>query len=339
MGVRTALLVLLVAAACRRSAEPPPRARDAAGPLRAYDPSTSIPVEEKRVEELPPELQDAVRARAAQQAAGLEGARVELRRAWAHAGPASFAPGAGARLVAVDVDIQLSTGGGFDPDDIELVDADRGESFGSDPEIHRLTGDGQVADWDDPVFTDPDRIRMLLVYAAPRATTRIKLSYWGREVGGATVIAPNGPSVPVESRRVVSHAAAGAAPLAGYLRHRVLIEATNWSRIRRPDWFTLAYRLAGKDRIAEADHFIELDQAGRPIDAPLAKRPLVVPLRRFVIEFWLVEGGTQIVFNEFGRRTPLPASALVLSPAAEKALARAQPDLDASHYHPDLEAE
>ncbi|HEY8142831.1 MAG TPA: hypothetical protein VIG06_09170 [Kofleriaceae bacterium] len=337
--MRTALLFLVVVAGCRRSAEPPQRARDDAGLLRKYDPSTSIPVEQKRVEDLPPELQETVRAQAAQQAAGLEGARVELRRAWAHGGPASFAPGAGARLVAVDVDIQLSTGGGFDPDDLELVDADRGESFGSDPEIHRLTGDGQVADWDDPVFTDPDRIRMLLVYAAPRATTRIKLSYWGRDVGGAAVIAPSGPNVPVESLRVVSHATAGAAPLAGYLRHRVLIEAKSWSRIARPDWFTLAYRLTGKDRFADGDHFIEVDQAGSPIDAPLAKRPLVVPVRRFVIEFWLVEGGTELAFNQFGRRTPLPASALVLSPAAEKALARAQPDLDASHYHPDLESE
>jgi hypothetical protein len=336
--VRTALLVLLAAAGCRRSAEPPPPARDAAGPLREYAPETSIPVEARRVEDLPPELQDAGRAPAAQQAGGLEGARVELRRAWVHGGPASFAPGVGARLVAVDLDIQLSTGGGFDPDDLELLDADRGESFGSDPEIHRLTGDGQVADWDDPVFTDPDHIRMLLLYAAPRATGRIKLSYWGRDVGGAAVIAPRGPSVPVESHRVISHAAAGEAPLAGYLRHRVLIEARNWSRVTRPDWFTLAYTLTGKDRYADGDHFIEVDQAGSPIVAPLAKRPLVVPVRRFVIEFWLKEGGRDLALNEFGRRTPLPASALVLPAAAEKALARAEPDLDASHYHPEFEA-
>lgn len=339
-GGRMAALVLVVAAGCRRHPEPRAEPRDggAAGPLRQYGPN-AIPVEQTDVDDLPPELREAVRAQAAQQAAGLQGARVELRRAYAYGARASFAPAAGARLVAVDVSIGLSGAGAFDPDDVELVDADSDESFGSDPEIHRLTDSGQAAEWEDPVFTDPDRFRMLLVYSAPRATRRVALSYWGSKIGAAATIEPSGPTIPLESHVVLSHAAAGPAPLEGYLRHRVLLEARNWSRMTRPDWFTLAYSLAGKEKFADSDHWIEVDDRMRPISDPIERRPLMLPVRRFVIEFWLIEGGKLIAFNELGRRTPLPAQPLMLTPVAEKALARAQPNLDATHYHPEIEGQ
>jgi hypothetical protein len=134
---------------------------------------------------------------------------------------------------------------------------------------------------------------------------------------------------------VLSHAPAGRAPLDGYARHLVLLEARDWSRVAAPHSIALVYRLTGSEKRADADRWIETDDAMRPVDPAIENRSLVIPVRRFVLEFWLVEGGTPVAVEQPGRTAALPAARLVLPAAAEKALAGAAPDLDASHYRAD----
>ena len=131
---------------------------------------------------------------------------------------------------------------------------------------------------------------------------------------------------------MLSHTPAGRAPLDGYSRHLVLLEARDWSRVAEPQSIALVYRLTGSEERADADRWIEIDDAMRPVASGIESRSLVIPVRRFVLEFWLVEGGIPVAIQQPGRTAALPGARLVLPAAAEKALAGAAPDLDASHY-------
>ena len=227
----------------------------------------------------------------------------------------------GLRLVAVELAVRDQLGGTFGGGQVTV--ADRTPAL-----IVHLTATGAPADPRDPAIAGQDRFGLLLVYVLPRALDRVEVHHRGRAIGAAAV-EPSGPRIPVASRRVVSHAAAGPAPLDGFQRHLVLVEARDWPRVATPRGLALHYRVTGRYRQADPDHWIEVDEWIQPIDVATEDRPLVVPLRRFVLEYWLVEGAA----------APLPATTLELPAAAAAALARAQPDLDASHYHPDLEAE
>jgi hypothetical protein len=262
-----------------------------------------------------------------------------IRRAYRLWAPPVFERLAGAELVAVDLEVELppSLVGLFDARQLAIGDPDRAAPARAPALIVRLTAAGEPADPRDPVFAgQADRIRLLLLGALPRAALRVEIRQRGAPLAAPAPVGPDGPRIPVAWHAVLAHAPAGRAPLEGYARHRVLVEATSWSRVEEPIGLALEYRLAGSQELADADRWIEVDAAGQPLAAPLAARPLIVPRRRFLLEFWLREGGKPSALAGRGARIPLPApGALAVAPAADRALARAQPDLDARHYRPE----
>ena len=220
----------------------------------------------------------------------------------------------GLRLVAVELALRDQLGGSFGGGQVTVGGRAPGVT------VH-LTATGAPADARDPAIAGQDRFGLLVVYALPRGLDRVEVAHRGRPVGTAAV-EPAGPRIPIASHRLLAHAAAGPAAIDGYRRHRVLLEARDWPRVASPRGLALAYRVAGAERRADPDRWIEVDDANLPVAGALEDRPLVVLVRRFVLEYWLVEGG----------RLPLPDAALALPPAAEAALARAEPDPDAAHY-------
>ena len=220
----------------------------------------------------------------------------------------------GLRLVAVELAVRDQLGGTFGGGQL-TVD-------GRAPALTvHLTASGAPADPRDPEIAGQDRFGLLLVFVVPRGLDRVEVFHRGRPIGTASV-EPEGARIPVASYRAVSHAVAGPAAIDGYRCHRVLVEARDWPRVATPRDLAVEYRVAGAERRADPDRWIEVDDANLPVAEALEDRPLVVPVRRFVLEYWLVEGG----------KPSLPDAALVLPPVAENALARAEPNLDAAHY-------
>ncbi len=220
----------------------------------------------------------------------------------------------GLRLVAVQLDVRDQLGGTFGGGQVTVA--------GQAPALMiHLTATGDPADPRDPAIAGQDHVGLLLVYVLRSALDRVEVHHRGRPIGTAPV-APAGPRIPLASHRAIAQAPAGPAPLDGFRRHRVLVEARDWPRVATPRGLALGYRVAGSERQADPDRWIEVDEELHAIGVALSERPLVVPVRRFVLEYWLVEGGTPL----------LPPEPLALPPDAEAALARAEPDLDASHY-------
>lgn len=126
------------------------------------------------------QLMDGLRQR---QAAGLDGATVTVNAAWPYQGYSTLAPdpaaGIPARLVAVDLTVEGHTAD-FDPDDIEIVDGVTLVSYGSDPHLTLIKGPGQVLAEGDAIPAAPAPLRMLLIYAFPKATRTFTLYYWGK---------------------------------------------------------------------------------------------------------------------------------------------------------------
>jgi hypothetical protein len=254
-------------------------------------------------------------------ASGTAWGAIEVRGAYHAHVPAVIERAARLRLVAVDVEIEERVAGVFAPREVAI--GGRAPAL-----IVRLTAAGEPADARDPVFDRAgEPIRLLLVAALPLARDRVAVQYAGAEVG-SVAIGDGGPRIPVPSVRATAAAQAGRAPLEGHARFRLLLEARDWSRVADPHGVPISYRLAGIDKLAEPDHWIEVDGALAPLSISPGGRPFIEPVRRFVVEYWLIEGGRPLALA--GRS--LPAEPLVVPPAAEAALARAQPDLDASHY-------
>ena len=239
---------------------------------------------------------------------------IAVRRAYRAFTPPVIERLTGLRAVAVELAVRDQLGGAFAGRQVTV--AGRGPALAV-----YLTAEGAPADPRDPEIAGRDRFGLLLVYVVPRALASVEVHHRGGAVGAAA-IEPDGPRIPIASHRVIAQAAAGPAPLDGLVRHRLLVEARDWPRVASPRGLALRYRAAGAERVADPDHWIEVDERLEPLAAAAAGRPPVVPLRRFVVEYWLVEGGSP----------PAPPAALALPPAAEAALARAAPDLDAAHY-------
>ena len=261
---------------------------------------------------------------------------VEIHRAYHLWTAPVFERLAAARPVAIDVGVELlpSLVELFFPGYFAISDAGWNDPGRPPILVIRLTAAGEIADPHDPIFADqpPHRMRLLVFGLVGRSAREVALRYQGDRVGPAAAIGSSGPVLPTTTNAPLAHAPAGRAPLDGYLRHRVLIEVKNWPRTSTPDLFQLSYWLTGREQQADADHWIEVDAAGQPIEPTLASLPLMVPVRRFVVEFWLPEGGRALALDHHVWGTPLPGRVLVLTPAALKALARAQPNFDAAHY-------
>jgi len=93
---------------------------------------------------------------------------------------------------------------GLDLDDVDIIDGQSNDNYGSDPHIANLTLDGKLAgDVDDSSWPDDlGPLRVLLIYAFPKESKTIKLGYWGQELTAEPVpISGDGPSLPKPKAR------------------------------------------------------------------------------------------------------------------------------------------
>lgn len=128
-----------------------------------------------------PEIQATVRAMMDEQARGLDGAEVTLHRAYNYHGCSWMEPVEGAKLAAVDIGF-TNYGYGFDLDDVDIIDGDTDENFGSNPDIAYPTARGEPFPDFQPSQHFGEPVRVLLIYAVRESTESIKLGYWGREI-------------------------------------------------------------------------------------------------------------------------------------------------------------
>jgi len=133
-----------------------------------------------------------------EQSQGLTDATVVVHRAYEYHGYSWLEPVDAARLIAVDVEFR-NYNQGLDLHDVEVINGESDENYGSEPQTARLTLDGKPAfdsnasSWRDK----PGPLRVLLIYAYPKASNSIKLGYWGQVLTPEPIpIVGDGPSLP-----------------------------------------------------------------------------------------------------------------------------------------------
>lgn len=299
MRSTTLLAAALALAGCRKDREPAPPAKTGADVF--IEPGTGT-VETGLTYD---QVQDRMAGISRRQAAGFTDGKAELLRAFDAPGKAP----AGTKLVGAELRLELP-GGAFDPDDIDVVDADTSENFGSGPLLQRLTDAGEMAEWADPVFTDQHRFRIIAVWAVPPKVRRIRLEYWGQQLAGPAAITGTGPALPADP----AEQATGLLKL-GTGRLGVIIECGTCSRTARAPF----YQLVVGDKLVEPARTLEVDAEHRPVTAKLETRPFYLP-RAWVYDFVIPAGANPRELNQYGERTPLPAKAIELPPGTRTAL-------------------
>jgi hypothetical protein len=263
--------------------------------VKAYDRGSGEKVK------VPDDLAAALRENAQLQSKGLKAASTEVHRAYVYNDDNGYFDsidlGDGFRIIAVDVTFR-NYADGFDLDDVDIIDADTGENFGSDPHLEGIVGDGELADIDDPdVWAGPDRVRVLLVYAPPKSTSRIKLGYWGDILTPDPIsLAPGGRQIAKDSITSVVCWKEGSAG-SDYDRYVGVLAVRSWYRNRLPDYANLK---CDSEIYGDLDRFIEIDEDGNPVTAELTARPYLIERRRFLLEFWVPTGQTPVSFNYWG---------------------------------------
>lgn len=143
------------------------------------NPRPLTPEEQKLV------VDEIMRVKARQQAAGLGGGEVTVNGAWEYGGWSYLAPDPNApvevRLVAVDVSFSGHTEH-FDIDDVEIVDGASLISYGSDPHAEPLRLDGSLMPAGELPAPPPGESRWLLIYAFPKQSPTLRLEYWHQEL-------------------------------------------------------------------------------------------------------------------------------------------------------------
>jgi hypothetical protein len=313
VGRALALALCVVTFSCRSkpTGELPPTSK-----LKPGVPQ-SIPIEEIAIDDLPPGVREHATELSQKQARGLDGATVRVIRAYHLAKAVEDNPAV--KWIAVDADFHIP-GQSFDPDDVDIVNADTGENHGSFPDLHRLTAKGEFADWDDPVFSSPHDIRMLLIYAVPKSTKRISLAYWGKSIGNAVALEASGPIPRPESIAPLAYAVSGSARLPRFERHLLLLEARNWSRVAEPGHVGLVYRRGSEEELADADRWLEVDEKLMPLAVAVDARPFYLPSRRFDLEILVPTDGKVMNVSGSGTSSPLPKAKLVLPRKTESVL-------------------
>jgi hypothetical protein len=129
---------------------------------------------------------------------GLMNADVIVHRVYDYRGYTWIEPIEGAKRIAVDVEFR-NYRLGIDLDDVDILNGETKENYGSDPDIARLNLDGTLAaDFETaelPVNLGP--MRVLLIYAFPESVNAIMLSYWGQELTPKPIpITGDGPELP-----------------------------------------------------------------------------------------------------------------------------------------------
>jgi hypothetical protein len=137
-----------------------------------------VPVRELSSDQLPPEVRRAVEATAARQSIAARRMTTTVHRAYDYKGYAWHQESPEGKVVAVDVEF-AGYSPAFDLDDIDLIDGDTGENYGSNPEVALLRPDGTLpVDEKKEWPAAPNPLRLLLIYSAPRTMKAVKLSYW-----------------------------------------------------------------------------------------------------------------------------------------------------------------
>jgi hypothetical protein len=135
-----------------------------------------------------PELRSAFESIARLQASGLDGAIVTIHSVTAHTSFHEATPHPGQKLIVVDVTFKDHKTG-FGLAGILLIDGEKqaAESYGGDPYKVYLEEDGSLMkdqsgnhlvgpmDWN-----NEKPIRVFLVYSAPKAVTKVGLTYWDK---------------------------------------------------------------------------------------------------------------------------------------------------------------
>ncbi len=140
-----------------------------------------VQVARKSIGTYSPEVQQTMQAIIQKQSQGLKGAKVSINRAYNYHGFTYMEPVDGAKLIAVDASFS-NYAGGFDLDDVDIVDGTTNESYGSNPDIVFLTSEGVPYPNNEPTQEAGAPIRVVLIYAVRESTTAIKLGYWGTEI-------------------------------------------------------------------------------------------------------------------------------------------------------------
>ncbi len=154
---------------------------------KAGDQVDVIELDSTTVATFSPEMQATVQAAMDGQARGLDGAEVTVYRAYNYRGFSWIEPVKGAKLVAIDVGL-AGYSEGIDLDDIDIIDGETDENYGSDPDIVFLTDEGEPFPDNQPSQSFGEPIRVLLIYAVRESTESIKLGYWGSEIVSEPVV-------------------------------------------------------------------------------------------------------------------------------------------------------
>jgi hypothetical protein len=131
--------------------------------------------------DVPPNVEEALRKAAAIKAHALNNATVQVHRAYHYAGATAFKPTDNTKLISVDVGIAGNTDA-FKLWDIDIIDAQTNENFGSDPELAFLNREGGFLSYDADTIDFTRPLRLLLIYTVPKKTSAIKLGYWGKDL-------------------------------------------------------------------------------------------------------------------------------------------------------------
>lgn len=210
-------------------------------------------------------------------------------------------------LVAADIQFPAPPGARFDLDDIDIFNADTGESFGSGSCIQRLTPAGEFVADDDPEVRDRLDWRGIFVWEVPVGVKRVNFGYWGEMLFVKPFpVQKTGRTIP--ESRVSMTVLAAESSTEQFNIYRGILRAQNWYRAHDPSGYTLTSAKAPKHRsICDSDVWIEIDSNFRPIDIPVAKRAYVIPDRYFLIEYWCPVGTQPDELNLYGDHFPLPA--------------------------------
>ncbi|HKH46016.1 MAG TPA: hypothetical protein VKM72_15255 [Thermoanaerobaculia bacterium] len=230
----------------------------------------------------------------------------KVHAAWVYAGHGDLRAKAGYKLVAADIELPPAE---FDLDDIDIFDAKTGENFGSDPLLYPLTPSGQLVGDDDPEVAGRHDYRGWFIWQVPERVTVVNFGYWGEMLYTSAVpLAETGPVVPDQAVKVTAIARRNA-PSGEYQPYIALLEATNWFRVDEPSRYTLHSSAGRESTYCDCDRWIEVDWSGAVLEQPIQERPLVVPTRKFLVEYWCPLGVEPKQLDLFGTRFPLPGFA------------------------------
>lgn len=316
-GLRACLLVLAVVA-CSKGKEPPsaPGARATKHEVvSAHDYLTGKPIP---LDAIPEEILGEAARIGAEQARGFDGGTIRVHRVWNYRGASYIKPFEDAKLVAIEMTIEVPRDNHLDLDDLDIIDAATGDNYGSDPQLQRVTADGAQADWDDAVFGPESRYRFIAVWAVPKTTQAVKIGYWGQTITDALPIGDSGPALVEVTENVIAYGTAGRTG-AGLTRHLIGVECFCARNASAPSY--TIFDAAKKAWFAVRT--VEVDQAFQPL--PPGKRLATYYGKRWwVLEVWSKDETGEI--RKFGRPVTKPARKLVPSNALLTALERAELD-------------